>query len=330
MLGMLRIGNARKETLAGVRRANFARLFAAVERNRVRPDVFAPEGPVELFAQFLGPMGEFGRSVRLTQQGRQRGARPPRGIDVALHFAERDRPLGKRAVGVKDGVVGILPALMDQAVGRLPVIFDEPVAVGIAVLLDPAQGRLDVRPQLLDERAIGRPLVVGAGQEHEERRGVDAAVVFAERHLAKSCHFAAPRFVQDFAGLGILLREHFGGLGRCQIREHPLRKLGAHPQTLERGDDAVAAEGRVEPRNAGIRIGSARQLGRQHVQVGHRPVDPGVDLAVRRPQVARPGGEPLEIGLDFAASLLEPQHAGRATFNLAGDRERQRPLLLGL
>jgi len=34
---------------------------------------------------------------------------------------------------VKDGVVRIFPALMDQAVGRLPVIFDEPVAVRIAV-----------------------------------------------------------------------------------------------------------------------------------------------------------------------------------------------------
>ena len=69
-----------------------------------------------------------------------------RRIDVALHLAERDRPLRYRAIGVKDRVVEVLPALVDQARFVGAVIFDEAVAIGIARPVDPAQRRFDVRP----------------------------------------------------------------------------------------------------------------------------------------------------------------------------------------
>ena len=76
----------------------------------------------------------------------------PRGVDVALDLAERDRPLGEPAVGVKDRVVRVLPALMHEAVRRLARVLDEAVAVEVAVALDPVERGAECRPEALDER----------------------------------------------------------------------------------------------------------------------------------------------------------------------------------
>ena len=46
-------------------------------------------------------------------------------------------------------------------------------------------------------------LEIGAGQQHEQRRGIDAAIIAAERHFAELGHFAVPRFMQDLARLGV-------------------------------------------------------------------------------------------------------------------------------
>ena len=40
---------------------------------------------------------------------------PLAGEDIALHFGERDIALGEPAVGMEDRVIGILPALIAQA-----------------------------------------------------------------------------------------------------------------------------------------------------------------------------------------------------------------------
>src|ERR1700730_15717937 len=65
---------------------------------------------------------------------------------IALHFAKRDRPFGECAIGMKDRIKRILPALIDKARGVLPRIFDKAVSIRVAERVDPLQSRLDIRP----------------------------------------------------------------------------------------------------------------------------------------------------------------------------------------
>jgi hypothetical protein len=69
-----------------------------------------------------------------------------RGIDVPLHLTQGNWTISELAIGVKDRVAGILPALISQAGGTLPTVFDKPVMIGIAVGVDPLQRRDDIRP----------------------------------------------------------------------------------------------------------------------------------------------------------------------------------------
>jgi hypothetical protein len=67
-------------------------------------------------------------------------------VDVTLHLRERDRALRQMPVGVEDGVLRILPALVGETLLGGAVIFDEAVAVGIAGAVDPAERGLDGGP----------------------------------------------------------------------------------------------------------------------------------------------------------------------------------------
>ena len=61
----------------------------------------------------------------------------------------------------------------------------------------------------------------------------------------------------------------------------PRASAGIEPQHLQRGDDAVAAERRREPGDAGIGVGAGRQLGGQQRDVGAGPRQPVVEDAAR-------------------------------------------------
>ena len=61
------------------------------------------------------------------------------GVGVALDLAQRDRCGGERAVEATDGVAGVLPALVGQAVAGLVDVLQQVVAVGVAVLYQPGQ-----------------------------------------------------------------------------------------------------------------------------------------------------------------------------------------------
>ena len=126
-----------------------------------------------------------------------RAAPSLRAVDVALHFAQRQRPLREPAVGMEHRVRRTLPAVLRRRRAARPRL-DEAVAVDVAVHVDPAQRRGDRRPQLGDEIEVGGARVVRAGQQHEQRRGVDAEVVRRD--------VAAARLVEDLAGLGAVGR----------------------------------------------------------------------------------------------------------------------------
>ena len=101
-----------EETLARVRSAHPARLLVAVQRQSVGRQFLAPERVFEAISQPVGAGGIQRRLVRPRERRCQRRARPPRRVRVALNLRHRDRPLGQRAIRVKDGVVGIFPALV--------------------------------------------------------------------------------------------------------------------------------------------------------------------------------------------------------------------------
>ena len=88
-------------------------------------------------------------------------------MDVALHLGQRDRAFGETSIGVKDRVLGILPALVGEAPLGCAVILDETITVRIAGAIDPCERRFELGPQLGQCRIIARPLDVEPGEDHE-------------------------------------------------------------------------------------------------------------------------------------------------------------------
>ena len=221
--------------------------------------------------------------------------------------------------------MGVLPALVGETLLVGALVFDEAVAVEVAGAVHPAQSRLDRRPQFLDRFIIAGALRIEPGEQDEERRGIDAAVIEAERHLAQRRHLAAAHLVQDFPRLRV--GERIGGLGLIggEPAQHAARDVRAPPQHLQRRDQAVAAERRREPRDAGIGIAALRRIRHQHRQIGRRAAQHFVEAVVRRldrgliacrvAQFAMRGNEPLP----------ERQRPGLGP--LAAHRQEQRPHL---
>ena len=133
------------------------------------------------------------------------------------------------------------------------------------------------RPQRLGLPGAVQP---GAGQRHEQRRRIDAAVVAAERHLAQFRHLAVAHLVQDLAGLGIRRRIEAGGLHRRQVPQHAERDGRVEPERQPGGDQRIPAEDGAEPGHAGIGEGPFRRLRAQHGQVGAGPADHLVEAAL--------------------------------------------------
>ncbi len=68
--------------------------------------------------------------------------------DISLHLAQGDGSCRVRSVFVEDGVVGILPALVFQAAIAFRLVLDKAVSVSVAILINPAQRCVNVRPDL--------------------------------------------------------------------------------------------------------------------------------------------------------------------------------------
>ncbi len=145
-------------------------------------------------------------------------------------------------------VAGILPGLVDEPARRPAPVLDEPVAVDVAVAVDPLESAERRLAEVADEPGVIRP-TPDLGQEDEvEGRRVDRAVVAREPGLGA---LAVPDLVDDLPRLGIAFRVV---LARLQLGEHGegvLGKLGAEEERLEARDHGVAAEDGHEPRHAG-------------------------------------------------------------------------------
>src|SRR5262249_53571329 len=155
---------------------------------------------------------------------------------------------------VEDGVAAALPALIDEPPLVPAGALDELVAIEIAELVDPAQRRLDVRPDRAQRLDIAGALVIGSSQHDEERRRRDTAEVEAERHLAEDRHLAVALLMQDLSGLGVDRGVAVSRLRRRQIAQHAAGDGGIDPQHHQRGDYGIAAENRAVPGYARIRV----------------------------------------------------------------------------
>src|SRR5664280_3329658 len=326
--GVLRACDAREEALAGAGSAHATEVLAAVERHAVRGELLAPEGSLEALLERFGLHALARRLALVAEEACERGARAMGRVRVPLDLAERDRAFGVRAVLVKDGVVGIPPALVAQPVWRAPFVLQETVAITVAAAIHPCERGPHVRPELLCKRTISGALVIGAGEDDEERRRIDAPVIAAEGNLAERGNLSLPRFVQDPARLRLLSRDDFHRLRGGEVGEDAFRQCRAHPEAFERRQDPVPAERRVEPRHARVGVRAGGQVRREHVEVRDGSVDPGVDQAVRRRDVARPRSVALEIRLRLRAGLLVGEKAGSERASLAADGQEERRLLL--
>ena len=203
--------------------AHPARPFVAVQREDIGVERRVEKGSVEPVAQFIRPRPVAGRPHRIAGRFEQAGRCLPGAIDIGLHFGERDRPARDAAIGMEDAVMAVLPALILQALIGQPAIFDKAVAIPVAMLVDPGERSLDLRHDAVQKADVAGAVEIGPGQHDEKRRGIDAAIIMAEGHLAQLGHFAAANLVQDLAWLRIGGGIEAGGLMRGEIAQHAAR-----------------------------------------------------------------------------------------------------------
>src|SRR5713101_9846034 len=167
---------------------------------------------------------------------------------------------------------------MDETEFRSPSIFYEAVAIGVAVMINPCESALDVRPNRLNECEVTRAPVVSAGKDDEKRRCVDATVIALERNLAQDGHLTRARLVKDLARLSVLLGVLHVRLRGSQVCQDAARETGIKPQALERSNNSVSSEFRAEPGNASIRIRPIRCFRPHHLKICEGAIQPIIEL----------------------------------------------------
>ncbi len=217
-------------------------------------------------ASLLEPVGVRGI---LPDVAGQPGAAQLGVVGVALQLAGGPRKPGQAAVAVGDRVPGVLPALVLEA-GLLvaALVGDVAVALQVGVVVDPGQGR----PRLALERAhqlrVARPALVLVEEHDVERSGVGRAVVGRVRPLLEGGHLAVAHLVQDAPGVLVAEVVETRALPDAERHQRARGELGGEGQRLQAGEDAVAAEHRHEPGQAGGRQAVPRQNGRREAQRG--------------------------------------------------------------
>ena len=131
-LGAIGARDAGEQHLSGIRGAHAAGLLGAVERQRIGLELGAPECRLEALGKTSRVGFELARKLGASEPPRATRRHLLGGKHVALNLGERDRAFGGAAVGMEDRVVGVLPALVGEALLGLAAVFDEAIPVGIA------------------------------------------------------------------------------------------------------------------------------------------------------------------------------------------------------
>src|SRR5690606_3900442 len=173
----LRRGQTTEQQMSCIRAAYAAGLPIAIEGDSIKTELVTPEALLDQLAKPLRLLIQLTCTRLMAQRPGDGGRLLPRGENVALHFAEGDRQARAATVGVVNGIVRVLPALIVKSRGLFTGVLDQAVAIDVAIVVDPAQGRFDVRPEIGHGFPVARPPEIAAGKHDEERRGVDAAIV---------------------------------------------------------------------------------------------------------------------------------------------------------
>src|SRR5579871_872811 len=258
-----------------------AGLLFAIESECISAEFFAPECVFDALPEEQRLAFEPYCQIRLTDGTRQLRRQTLCLVDISLHLRERDRAGGERPVRMHDAVAGIFPSLIVEPLFCARAIFHESVVIGIALAVNPGECGEDLWPDAPDGFCIACPAVIEPGEQHEQRRRVNAAVILAERYFAGARHFSLAHFMEDLAGLRIARRIVRPGLGSGKKIENAASETRIDPEELERGDDPVAAEWSREPRYAGVRVRTVLRFGRQHVKIGDGPAQDFIEESIR-------------------------------------------------
>ena len=269
------------EQVPGIRGPHAARPAGTVDGNRVEADVGQPEVLLDCRAQPLRRAPQRVGALGFAPPLGEPGHRPPRAVGVPLDFDQRDRRLRHGAIGMKDRIDAVLPSLIDETDAVGARVVDKAVAVGIAAPLDPRHRGLERWPKPVDEGEIARASRIGACEQHEQRRRVDAAVIATKRHFAQRRQLAFARFVQNLARRRVVEGGSFVRLIFGQELQHAARNGGIEPEQLQCGDDAVASERGGEPGNPRVRIRPGGQLRGEQREIRARLFDPHLERPAR-------------------------------------------------
>ena len=292
------------QQVAHVRGDRVDRLAVPVQRQRRVAAVLV--GQPEPLPELLGELGRPAApalGAGPAERRQQLGAGDGRRVAVGLHLGQRHRRVGQPAVGERDRVGRVLPALVGQAVPGPVDIAEKAVAVG-AVVGQPRQGPLQVGQQLLDLGRGQAPPPAVVQQQDPQRGGVHRAVV-GGRQPQRPAQLVAlvvlglggPDLVQDLARLLGRVRVHPAALPAGQGAQRAAGQPGAQRQQHPGREQAVPAEqGQVPGRPGGQEVVVRRlRVGQlQRREVGDRPGEeagqPWVALSTRRHrQPGRPG-----------------------------------------
>src|SRR5437667_3226035 len=98
--------------MAGVGSAHRAGSFLGIECKSVGGAILEPEGRLEALLQAGGRLLQFDGLLAPVERIRQFDTPAIGGEGIGLYLSQRDRRLGKVAIGVEDRIAAVLPALV--------------------------------------------------------------------------------------------------------------------------------------------------------------------------------------------------------------------------
>ena len=285
--GARRCGDAGPQQVAGVRRSHPARPLRAVEREHVGAEFLAPERALEVAAQAIG--------ARRRGCAPRRRARAPRASSAAARRAAYTYPCTSHsAIGPSASAPSAwktescesFQPCCDEAAAGAPRVLDEAVAVDVAVVVDPVERALDVRPQRLDRVAVAGALPV---------LGAPASRTAASRRRCRSSGRTAPRRAPPSRRRATSCRILPGSASRsasrvvacvaARNRSTPRASSGSRHSTSSAVMMPSRPNGVLNHGTPAYGYGPCGGVGDHHLQVGGRAIEPRVEPLVARRQL---------------------------------------------
>src|SRR6266446_8124560 len=225
-------------------------VLVTVERIDIEPKFLVPEGFVEPLEQGGGLRTQLLRTLRLAKRVEGFGHAEPSAVNVALKLTERLGSLHERAVGIHDGIAGILPTHVFIAGRRARLILLKSVAIAVAVFVDPGEAAFRRRQMLFQQSFVAGRAPRGVQRDQIKRRRVRCSIIRGVRDELEMRKLAAPQFVEDLAWFSITVWIIILGLQRTQNLQRAAGEFRIDQYILQRNDQAIAAEGSDEPRQS--------------------------------------------------------------------------------